>query len=106
LGVTAGKALGKKLIQDGYIFKHILCSPETKAIETAEAVREGYGKNIPIEISPNLSEHKRTSFGFLSRKEFEESIAEVFVSDNDTLVSGDETANEGSPNTSPFAISA
>ncbi len=93
-GHDAATALGQKLQEEGFAFHRIVCSPETKALDTARAICGGLGGDVvAVETNPGLSEHARETSGFLPRSEFDEAIARFFRSDPSKPVFGDETAD-------------
>ena len=69
----------------------IVSSIEPKAQETAEIIAEKY--NLTIQIVEDLHEHDRSKTPYLSKAEFQASVRKFFENP-DTLVFGNETANQ------------
>jgi broad specificity phosphatase PhoE len=87
-GAAAARALGERL--RGFGLASIVCSPEPKAIQTAEAI--ALALQLPVAVDDGFAEHARRTAGLLSRAGFEEKIAALF--DNPSVpVFGEETAD-------------
>lgn len=67
----------------------LISSEETKAIETAKILAEKLA--IPMEKSPGLQEHARTTVPYTSHADFEAKVA-IFFNQSADLVFGEETA--------------
>ena len=69
----------------------IVSSIEPKAQETAEIIARTY--NLTMEIVEDLHEHDRSKSQYLSQDDFQASVRKFFENP-DTLVFGNETANQ------------
>jgi broad specificity phosphatase PhoE len=69
----------------------LIHSQEPKAIETAKII--GDQLSLPVLLAAGLHEHQRRTVPFLSRQEFEASVAKFFANPNE-LVFGEETAEQ------------
>ena len=61
----------------GRDIRHIVASPEVKALDTAEVISDALG--IEIDVDPALAEMDRRSTGFLPLAEFEETVGAFFA---------------------------
>ena len=69
----------------------LACSPEPKAVETAQIVAATCG--VDFQVFEGLREHERSATPYLSKSEFEEAVCQFFEKP-DTLVFGSETASQ------------
>ena len=88
-GRTRCKRLAERLAE--YQPTQIISSLEPKAKETAELVAKELG--LATSAVEGLHEHERSKAGYLSKEKFEETVCEFFAQP-DTLVFGNETANQ------------
>lgn len=70
----------------------ILTSDESKARETGQIIADELG--LPCQAVPNLHEHDRQGAPFFTSKEAFETAVARFFNNPDTLVFGNETANQ------------
>ena len=61
----------------GRDIRHIVASPETKALDTASIIADALG--LEFEVDPALAEMDRRSTGFLSLADFEETVGGFFA---------------------------
>lgn len=90
VGIQKSKILGDLLKE--YKFSNIYCSCESKAKHTAEIASKVMGKKIVP--SENLHEHVREKNRKIYEREEFEAIIKKFFEAPDSLVYGEETANE------------
>lgn len=88
-GQVRAERLARKLIQ--FEPEVIFTSKESKARETAEIIARIH--QLDLHIVENLHEHERGNVPYLPQDHFESSIHEFFQKP-DTLVFGNETANQ------------
>jgi len=88
-GRQRAKKLVEKLLE--YHPEIIVSSDESKAQQTAKIIGEGLG--LKYFVKKDLHEHDRRRVPFLDKDEFQSLIQEFFVK-TDTLVFGNETANQ------------
>ena len=69
--------------------RHVICSGETKAVETATPLANALGCNLVVREA--MHENDRSSTGYLPREEFE-SVADQFFARPDESARGWETA--------------
>jgi broad specificity phosphatase PhoE len=86
--VRAGQLSEKLLLYQPEV---LISSTEPKAIETAEVIARK--TQLSVHILENLHEHERSKVAYLTKDEFENAVREFFAKP-DTLVFGNETANE------------
>ncbi|MCB9422840.1 MAG: histidine phosphatase family protein [Ardenticatenaceae bacterium] len=75
-----------------YDLTRIITSDESKARETGQIIAETLG--LPWQSAPNLHEHNRQGAPFFTSKEAFETAVARFFDNPDTLVFGNETANQ------------
>ncbi|MBS0471005.1 MAG: histidine phosphatase family protein [Proteobacteria bacterium] len=73
-----------------YTFPEAVCSPEPKALATAQPIARKFG--IPVVIDEGLSEHQRRTVDIVSREIAERRIAALFDNPGD-VVFGEESAD-------------
>jgi broad specificity phosphatase PhoE len=69
----------------------IISSEELKARQTAQPLADRLG--LPVEVMAGLHEHERRTVGYLDDETFQATMARFFA-EPDTLVFGEETANQ------------
>lgn len=69
----------------------IFASDELKARQTAQPLADHL--DLPVTVAPGLHEHERRSVGYLDDATFQATMARLFA-EPDTLVFGEETANQ------------
>ena len=69
----------------------IITSDELKARQTAQPLADRLG--LPLAVAPGLHEHERRSADYLDDATFQATMARLFA-EPDTLVFGEETANQ------------
>lgn len=69
----------------------IIASDELKARQTAQPLADRLG--LPVSVAPGLHEHERRSADYLDDATFQATMARLFA-EPDTLVFGEETANQ------------
>ena len=89
VGRQRARKLVDKLIE--YRPEVVISSDELKAQQTAEILGEGLG--LKYSVMKDLHEHDRRQVPFLDNGEFQSLVQEFFVKP-DTLVFGNETANQ------------
>jgi len=70
--------------------RHIVSSPETKAMETATPLAQALG--LTVDVRENMREHDQSSTGFLSKRELEQTSS-AFFSQPERSVRGWEAAS-------------
>lgn len=88
-GVAAAEALARRLIQQHRIVA-VASSTEAKAQGTAEIIARH--ADLRPSLDPDLCEHRRSTLGFLPRRDFEAGVESLLAHPGD-LVFGDETAD-------------
>lgn len=71
--------------------RRVVCSNETKAIETAQPIANALG--VDLEMRPRMHENDRSATGFLPPEEFE-NTADAFFANPSQSVRGWETAQD------------
>lgn len=89
IGRARVEALTKR--QRIHVFRRIVASEETKAIETAEILARALG--LELEVLPDLHENDRSATGFLPPDEFER-VADQFFAQPDESIRGWEKARD------------
>lgn len=89
----AGQADAARLADQlaSYAPAAIIASDELKARQTAQPLAHRLG--LPVTVSSGLHEHERHSVGYLDDATFQATMARLFA-EPDTLVFGEETANQ------------
>ena len=90
-GITRAKTLAQYV--KPYQPSQLFCSPMMKALHTADLLAQELG-GLPIHENVNLAEHsRRTNAPYTTLEAFHDNLRRFFANP-DTLIYGDETANE------------